>query len=202
MEENMEKELDCRGLACPQPVMRCRDLLARERPATLRVLVDNAAASENVSRFLGRNGFTATVHRGNDSQWTITAASCGCLVTEPEPEKNEVARKTMVLITTLVLGRGDDTLGAKLMGNFLGSLSELGPSLWRVVLLNGAVKLAATPGEALEHLKKLENSGVGIFVCGTCLNHYGLLEQKQVGETTNMMDIVSSLALADKVIRP
>ena len=198
----MEKELDCRGLACPQPVIRCRDLLARERPATLRVLVDNAAASENVSRFLGRNGFTATVHRDNDSQWTITAESCGCPVTEPEPQESEVARKTMVLITTPVLGRGDDTLGAKLMGNFLGSLSELGPSLWRVVLLNGAVKLAATPGEALEHLKKLENSGVGIFVCGTCLNHYGLLEQKQVGETTNMMDIVSSLALADKVIRP
>ena len=198
----MEKELDCRGLACPQPVMRCRDLLARERPATLRVLVDNAAASENVSRFLGRNGFTATLPRGSDSQWTSTAASCGGPVTEPEPAQNEVARTTMVLITTLVLGRGDDTLGAKLMGNFLGSLSELGPSLWRVVLLNGAVKLAATPGEALEHLKKLENSGVGIFVCGTCLNHYGLLEQKQVGETTNMMDIVSSLALADKVIRP
>ena len=29
-----------------------------------------------------------------------------------------------------------------------------------------------------------------------------LLEKKQVGETTNMLDIVTSLDLADKVIRP
>jgi hypothetical protein len=38
------------------------------------------------------------------------------------------------------------------------------------------------------------------LVCGTCLNYYGLLEQKKVGETTNMLDIVTSLQVADKVI--
>jgi hypothetical protein len=32
------------------------------------------------------------------------------------------------------------------------------------------------------------------------LNHFGLLEKKQVGETTNMLDIVTALQLADKVI--
>lgn len=31
------------------------------------------------------------------------------------------------------------------MGNFLSTLPELGESLWRVILLNGGVKLAATP---------------------------------------------------------
>jgi hypothetical protein len=38
------------------------------------------------------------------------------------------------------------------------------------------------------------------MVCGTCLNHFQLLEQKQVGETTNMLDIVTAMQLADKVI--
>ena len=51
-------------------------------------------------------------------------------------------------------------------------------------------------------LKKLEESGVSILVCGTCLEFFHLTEQKQVGETTNMLDIVTSLDLADKVIRP
>ncbi|MBO4301077.1 MAG: sulfurtransferase-like selenium metabolism protein YedF [Desulfovibrio sp.] len=199
----MEKDLDCRGLACPQPVMRCRDLLTQEHPAVLRVLVDNAAASENVSRFLSRNGFATTVHKDNDDQWTITAQASSCQVTEADPEKSpDATGKTLVLITTPTLGRGDDTLGRKLMDNFLGSLAELGPALWRIVLLNGGVTLASMPGVALEHLKALQASGVDVLVCGTCLNHYGLLEQKQVGETTNMMDIVSSLALADKIIRP
>ena len=51
------KTLDCRGLACPQPVMRTRDALEQGRPQELLVLVDNAAASENVSRFLRRSGW-------------------------------------------------------------------------------------------------------------------------------------------------
>jgi hypothetical protein len=37
-------------------------------------------------------------------------------------------------------------------------------------------------------------------VCGTCLNHFNLIERKQVGETTNMLDIVTAMQLADKVI--
>jgi len=39
-----------------------------------------------------------------------------------------------------------------------------------------------------------------VLVCGTCLNHFQLLEQKKVGETTNMLDIVTHMHLADKVI--
>ena len=88
------------------------------------------------------------------------------------------------------------------MGNFLATLSDLGDSLWRIILLNGGVKLAVKPGKALDSLKELEASGVSVLVCGTCLSFYGLLESKAVGETTNMLDVVSSLGLADKIIRP
>ena len=118
-------------------------------------------------------------------------------VPEPEPAAATLTPgKTLVLITTETFGRGNDELGEKLMGNFLATLPELGESLWRVILLNGGVKLAATPG------KSLENAGTDVLVCGTCLDFYGLLEAKQVGQTTNMLDVVTSLALADKVIRP
>ena len=110
--------------------------------------------------------------------------------------------KTLILITSETLGRGDDDLGARLMATFLGSLPELGQSLWRIILLNGGVKLAALPGPCLENLKSLAASGTGILVCGTCLMHYGLMEQKQVGETTNMMDVMTSISMASKVVRP
>ena len=107
-----------------------------------------------------------------------------------------------MLITTETLGRGDDALGAKLMDNFPATLPELGDALWRIVLLNGGVKLAARPGKALDSLRALEAAGVSILVCGTCLDFFQLLEKRAVGQTTNMLDVVSSLALADKVIRP
>ena len=98
------------------------------------------------------------------------------------------------------LGRGDDVLGAKLMANFIATLKEMGPDLWCVVMVNAGVKLAVAGSEVLAGLLALEQSGVRLLVCGTCLNHFQLLEAKQVGETTNMLDIVTAMQLADKVI--
>ncbi|MCR5563551.1 MAG: sulfurtransferase-like selenium metabolism protein YedF [Desulfovibrio sp.] len=202
-----QKELDCRGLACPEPVVRTRKLIETFRPAELNVTVDNAPACENVSRFLTRNGYSVSSAVVDDGLWVVTGKDTGASSVNEDDADFSACRpaavgRTLVLITTQTLGRGDDALGEKLMGNFLASLPELGSSLWRVVLLNGGVKLSAKEGSALDSLKKLSESGVGVFVCGTCLDHYGLMEKKQVGETTNMLDIVTSLSLADKVIRP
>ncbi len=199
--------LDCRGLTCPQPVMKAKELISKNHPRELEVLVDNPASLENVSRFLTKNGYSVSSAHVGSNEWKITAQGGS---TQGEVEDAEyvackapgASQKTLVMITTETLGQGDDSLGAGLMGNFLATLPELGPQLWRIVLLNGGVKLAVKEGKALESLKALVASGVSLLVCGTCLGHYGLLEKKQVGETTNMLDIVTSLSLADKVIRP
>ena len=198
--------LDCRGKACPQPVIKTREALEK-KPSTVTVLVDNAPASENVRRLLEKSGWTSglAVEQREASLWAVSA-SCACAVcSEAEAvieAANEETHRTLVFLSTDTLGHGSDELGAKLMANFLATLPELGPRLWRIVMVNGGVKLASQPGRALEALKKLEESGVSLLVCGTCLEYYGLLEQKQVGETTNMLDIVTSLDLADKIIRP
>lgn len=200
----MTQELDFRGLQCPEPVARCRNLLQSAQPGNFSALVDNAAALENVSRFLQGRGYETQAQLIGDNAWRISASRAGA-ANENEMEtatRDSYADKTLIFLTSAILGQGDDGLGAKLMSTFLANLSELGSSLWRIILLNGAVKLSASEGEALKHLKALEAAGVSILVCGTCLMHYGLLEKKQVGETTNMLDVVSSLALAKKIIRP
>jgi selenium metabolism protein YedF len=98
------------------------------------------------------------------------------------------------------MGHGDDELGAKLMVNFLKTLKEMGPDLWRLVFVNNGVKLTISGSEVLPVLKELEDGGVTILVCGTCLTHFNLLDEKQVGETTNMLDIVTAMQVADTVI--
>ena len=55
---------------------------------------------------------------------------------------------------------------------------------------------------SLEDLKKLEEQGVEILTCGTCLNYYGLTEKLAVGAVTNMYTIVEKLAGAGKVVKP
>ena len=98
------------------------------------------------------------------------------------------------------IGFGDDELGLKLMINYLRTLKEMGRELWRLVLVNNGVKLTIDGSEVLDDLKQYEKEGLKIMVCGTCLNHFNLLEKKRVGETTNMLDIVTAMQLADKVI--
>ncbi len=110
-------------------------------------------------------------------------------------------QKTLVFLASDVIGSGDDELGAKLMQNFLLTLNELGEELWRIIMLNGAVKLAVPGNPAMETLKKLEDAGVSILVCGTCLEHFGLTGKNGVGQVTNMLDVVTSFQLASKTIR-
>lgn len=200
------EQLDCRGLACPQPVMRARDALATGANA-FEVLVDNEPARENVRRFLEGRGFAVATSQEGPECWRITANAGESTLSGSQPAGEaslplSETNRTLVLITTETIGRGDDGLGAKLMGNFVATLPELGPRLWRIVLINGGVKLASCPGPALDALKKMAADGVSVLVCGTCLAHFGLLEAKEVGDTSNMLDIVTSLDLADKVIRP
>ena len=193
--------LNCQGLACPQPVVEARDFLAAH-PLTseLTVIVDNQAAAQNVMRFLETRGFKASI-LGTDPELRVQAqkqdqGSCE-MVIEKVMEKPQ---KTLIMITKDTLGQGDDQLGALLMLNFLKTLKEMGDALWRLVFVNSGVKLTIEGAEALSVLQELESQSVSILVCGTCLNHFGLLEKKRVGETTNMLDIVTSLEVADKVI--
>lgn len=194
--------LDCRGLACPQPVLLTRQAVEKS-PTALTVLVDDLAASENVRRFLEKSGYTPKVEQKTDSLWVIEGGLAGSEIElQPQPGPPPDTERILVFIASDAIGNGSAELGTRLMVNFLLTLPELGQNLWRIVMLNGGVKLASCPGPALDALKQLEASGVSILVCGTCLDHYDLLEQRQVGETTNMLDIISSLSFADKVIRP
>ncbi|KIX13648.1 sulfurtransferase-like selenium metabolism protein YedF [Dethiosulfatarculus sandiegensis] len=198
--------LDCRKMACPQPVIQTKNLVEAESPNSVEVMVDNKAASENVSRYLGTQGFSAEVSE-KDGDFVVTGKRDG---EAPMPEAKDQEQsapavggdmtKQLVFIRSECIGSGDDKLGRGLMKNFILTLKEMGPDLWRVIFLNGGVKLCCQGSEVLEAIQELEKSGVHILVCGTCLDFFGILEEKRVGETTNMLDVVTSLQLAGKVI--
>ena len=201
----MKKTIQCQGLPCPQPVLLSKKAIEAEHPQTLEVVVDNEAARENVTRFLSSQGYDVSTASG-DGLYTITGTHDGncevCkIMTDQELAAVSDDTRSLVFVPASVMGSGDDELGAKLMTSFLGSLKEMGPELWRVVLVNSGVQLTVEGSPSLAALKELEASGVSILVCGTCLDHFGILDKKQVGETTNMLDIITSFQLAGKIIR-
>ncbi len=70
------KPLDCRGLACPNPVIKTKELIDQGDVRELTVLVDNPAAQENVSRFLQRAGFEVQVRRTREA-FTVSGSRGG-----------------------------------------------------------------------------------------------------------------------------
>jgi selenium metabolism protein YedF len=200
------KEIDARGLACPAPVLQTKALLQEEKPEGVRIVVDNAASQQNVQRFLESQGFQTKLQQDGADYLVIgTCASAPAeqvrsQAAQPNADRQIDVKKILVMCATDRIGFGDDGLGLALMVNFLRTLREMGDELWRLVFLNNGVKLTIDGSEVLEDLQQYETNGLKIMVCGTCLNHFNLLERKQVGETTNMLDIVTAMQLADKVI--
>ncbi len=197
-----EEKLDCRGMACPNPVLKAKEIIDRGNVEWLTVTVDNPAAKENVGRFLSKMGYEVSLSEEGGAFHVTglkreSAVSCE-IMEDPKAQSGE--GRIAVLLGTDRMGKGDDVLGQKLVVSFIGTLKEMGPELWRLILLNGGVKLTVEGSECLAALQALEKEGVHILVCGTCLGHFELLEKKKVGETTNMLDIVTAMQMADKVI--
>ena len=196
------KEIDARGLACPAPVLQTKATLQEEKLNNVNVIVDNPASQQNVQRFLESQGFQTKLDQHGDDYRVIGTCETepGAQIQPPVEQQSDELKKIMVMCATDRIGFGDDELGLALMVNFLRTLKEMGGELWRLVFVNNGVKLTIDGSEVLADLKDYETGGLKILVCGTCLNHFNLLERKQVGETTNMLDIVTAMQLADKVV--
>ncbi|MFH1075581.1 MAG: sulfurtransferase-like selenium metabolism protein YedF [Pseudomonadota bacterium] len=195
------KEIDVRGLSCPGPVLQTKAAIDEKKPKSIKVIVDNTASQQNVKRFLESRGFKTEL--GQDGADYLIMGTCDLQQIEQSSSyslQESDSKKIMVVCATDRMGFGDDELGKKLIVNFLRTLKEMGADLWRLVFVNNGVKLTIDGSEVIDDLKAYEKEGITILVCGTCLNHFNLLERKQVGEATNMLDIVTAMQLADKVI--
>lgn len=202
----MKNELDCRGLECPAPVLHVRNIIEKEAPAAITVLVDNEAARQNVSRFLEHRNFKVNSEMNGNEYRVVGTREGGVSAQEkgsPTPAAEELetgVKKIMVLVTSVHMGHGDDGLGDMLMFNFLKTLKEMGPDLWRVAFVNSGVSFTADGSEAVPVLQELAGEGVQILACGACLAYFHLLDKIQVGEVSNMLEIVTGMRLADSVI--
>jgi len=103
-----------------------------------------------------------------------------------------------VIINNNGMGQAESTLSHKLIKTWLNMLDLDNRLLRTVCFYAEGVKLACTGSPVLEELQSLVAKDV--IVCTTCLNHYGLLDELQVGHAGGMKDIVEAQWTASKVI--
>jgi selenium metabolism protein YedF len=199
--EEKGMEIDCRGMACPQPVVMTKRALDQLKEGELRVIVDDPVAHENVERFVTSQGCSVrTVKRGQEVTFHIRKEA---VRDGREAVRREAApHQIVVYINAHVLGVGDEALGSILMGAFLKTLLEVELRPNRLILINSGVRLASEGSGVLEALRTLSEKGVDVISCGTCLDFYGLKEKLRVGRVSNMYEIAQRLLEADRLIRP
>lgn len=204
------KIVDTRGLTCPAPLIKTRQGLTEAAPdEPVQIIIDNKTSLANVKRYLTDNKLkftvrevgevaTVTVSRGENSE--VSANETEYCITEFK--KTPVNRNTVVAITSERMGMGDDVLGAKLMVSFFRTLVLLEPAPASVVFYNAGVKLAMDDSPVHEHIRELHEKGTGIYLCTTCINHFGIKDRLPLGSFSDMYQILNILKDSDHIIRP
>lgn len=107
---------------------------------------------------------------------------------------------TTVLITRCGMGHGEPDLQIRLLKKYLILLAENKTLPDVVCFYTQGVKLAVEGSPVLEELARLEQSGVRLILCSTCLEFYGLTDKVRVGIVGGMPDIIEAQMRAAKVI--
>ena len=106
----------------------------------------------------------------------------------------------VILINRNGMGHADEALQHTLIAKYLGLLDEHNMPPAAICLYADGVKLAVAGSPVIAQLKSLESKGTRIILCSTCLNHFGLSGQEQVGIVGGMTDIIEAQWRAEKVI--
>ena len=121
-------QIDCRNLACPEPVIRTKNALeGLKKGEKLEILVNSIAPKENISRFLKNQNVEFSIEQ-NGAETKITAvkdesklelANFDEFVCEITPKN----KKTVIYLNEEYAGSGD--VGVSLLSKFLGALLQV-----------------------------------------------------------------------------
>ena len=201
------KTVDAKGKLCPMPLIMTKKAIDEiKENESLKILIDNDTSVKNVTRFLEEHGMKVNTEK-NGNVYELIVNKTGNI---PEATKAEdycsiedtKFSNYVVAIQRNRLGDGAEELGTILIKGFINTLPEVTLKPKTIVILNSGIFLALKDSPVIDSLKKLEDIGVEILACGTCLDFYKKKEELGVGKISNMYDILERLCQAGNVIYP
>ncbi len=103
-------------------------------------------------------------------------------------------------ITSDKIGSQDQELGSRLMNTFFLKLVQAVKHPSHIILMERGVQLLLPESPSLDAMRVLQERGVEVLACQTCLDYYGIREKIGAGKISNMADIIEAMQAADKVI--
>ena len=195
-------QIDCRNLACPEPVIRTKNALDGLKVGEkLEILVNSIAPKENISRFLkSQNVEFSVLQNGAETKITAVKGESKLELTNFDEFVCEITpktKKTVVYLNEEYAGSGD--VGVSLLAKFLGALLQVEKPEY-VICVNNAVKITTNRAHpSFKPLKDLEAAGVKILSCGSCLEAYKLVSDLSVGEMSNAYEVMQILTTHEQI---
>ena len=198
-------EIDLRGLACPEPVLRTKKILDQKSTSPIAILVDTDVTVKNLERLSVANKaqILESKKMGNHYRVLIAPSSNKDVVKEEKKDSTKVG--PVVFISKDSFGNAsapeDHTFSNHLLNVFLQSLIATGHKVDAILMANSGVKIMADPAFK-DILEKFEQVGTNVFVCGLCVDYYKIKEHVPSEKITNMFAICEYLMTAERVIEP
>jgi selenium metabolism protein YedF len=198
--------VDCKGLICPMPLIETKKAIRESSIGdSLIVEVDNETSCNNLSHFLNDNGISFECTKDAFSyRFTFKVVA---LTPNPKLTLNEIKSTAnkgnyIVVIDSNSMGSGNDDLGKILIKGFINTLDQLENLPAEVICYNSGVTLAIKGTDTAQSLSRIENQGVKITLCGTCVDFYDIKDSVAVGTISNMLYIAGRLASGSHIIKP
>jgi selenium metabolism protein YedF len=200
--------VDARGQLCPKPLIMTKQALQTNAVgAAIAVRVDNETSCRNVERFLRDNGMPPRIDQ-DGKEFTVRFTKIAPVMAAPDaasycvPAHGRVDCSYVVTLAADSGGRGPAELGGMLMHGLFAALGEATPLPTHVLLYSSGILLAAEGSPHVEGSLELEQRGVKVLLCGTCVNFYQKQTAIRVGSISSMLTILEVQVQAGKIIAP
>ncbi len=107
---------------------------------------------------------------------------------------------TVILVTHDGMGSATAPLQHRLLKTYLTMLLENEMTPAAICFYGEGIQMVLDSSPVLDELRTLEQKGVELVACTTCLTYYGFLDRRAVGIQGSMADIVEAQWRAEKVI--
>ena len=197
------------GKQCPLPVIETKKVIEEMKGmGIVEVSVDNEIAVQNLRKLAMHKKLEVIDEKVSDELYLVKIAVDGegseekSIEEEIVPASEVRKRNTVVVLGSDAMGNGSDELGKILMKGFVFALTKQNTLPQTILMYNSGVRLASEGYDSIADLKLLEEEGVEILACGTCLSFYELSDKLKVGSVTNMYEIAEKMTEAGLIVRP
>ncbi|MGO9137930.1 MAG: sulfurtransferase-like selenium metabolism protein YedF [Syntrophales bacterium] len=189
--------IDARDFGCSLPITMAQAALSKVTVGVIEVLVGGEDVVQNLLEFANSKSMKTEVEK-IENHWKVKITK-GAIREAPPEEKTEPEGKGLFLIVSTDAMGKDEALGKILMRSFFVAMKAMENLPHTIFFLNAGVKLTTLEAGIYPVLKELQDNGVAIYSCGTCLKYYGLESELKAGASGSMVQTVEAMTQFRKV---